>query len=65
MADSYRRFWKRCKAAFPEVYAYPMGDWFRICKSKAPRDSMEIHELGSGRTRYEAWRDAARNLVRR
>ena len=57
---SYRKEWRLCKSYFPNVYAHPMSDGFRISRDRNdPRMRMEFYSLGQGRTREEAWKSAA------
>ena len=62
----YRKFWKLCKARFPNCHAVLMccGD-VRICRHKDEETcGMEIYSLGNGLGRFAAWKDAAENLWR-
>lgn len=57
---SYRRFWRKYKYFFPNVYCVGMTDSFRIVKDKNdPAMYAEFYSLGNGRTRYDAWKDAS------
>ena len=61
---SYRKEWKLCRSFFERVHCINMGyrknQWYRICPHLEDKTcGMEIRELGSGRTRKDAWSEAA------